>query len=124
MESFLHQISGSTLTFVKDTHQKAANFTFCLILPVRMVPWWFLGGQFNQEPYKSQFCVKLVGALHFKERGWQLFLHGKKYLDILEPMFPDEGGITEVIKTKIKLFVYLKNANTLELNISFQSEKS
>ena len=45
-------------------------------------------------------------------------------LDILEPMFPDEGGITEVIKTKIKLYIYLKTANTLELNISFQSAKS
>ena len=83
-----------------------------------------LGGQFIQEPYKSQFCEKLVGALHFKEMGWQSFLHGKMNLDTLEPMFPDEGGVREVLKTKIKLFVYLKNANTLELNISFQSAKS
>ena len=33
MESLLHQLSGSTVIFVKNTHQKAANFTFYLILP-------------------------------------------------------------------------------------------
>ena len=34
MESFLHQLSGSTFIFVKNTHQKSANLMFCLILPV------------------------------------------------------------------------------------------
>ena len=39
MESLFHQLSGSTLIFVKSTHQKAANLTFHLISPVGMVPW-------------------------------------------------------------------------------------
>ena len=34
MDSLLHQLSGSTFIFVKNTHQKAANFTFWLILHV------------------------------------------------------------------------------------------
>ena len=34
MESLLHQLSGSTFIFVKNTHQKSANLMFCLILPV------------------------------------------------------------------------------------------
>ena len=45
MESLFHQLAGSTFLFVKNTHQKAANFTLCLILPVGMAPWWFHGGQ-------------------------------------------------------------------------------
>ena len=40
-------MSGSTLIFVKNTHQKAANLMFCLISPVGMVPWRFLGAKFN-----------------------------------------------------------------------------
>ena len=48
MESFLHQLSGYTLIFVKNTHKKAANLTFCLILPAAMVSWWFLGVQFKK----------------------------------------------------------------------------
>ena len=48
MESFLHHLSGSTFFLVvKNTHQKAANLMSCLILPVGMVPWWFLGEQYN-----------------------------------------------------------------------------
>ena len=46
MESLLHQLSGYTFIFVKNTHQKAANFTFRLILPAPMVSWWFLGVQY------------------------------------------------------------------------------
>ena len=38
MKSFFHQLSGSTFIFVKNTHQKAANFLFGLILPVAQIP--------------------------------------------------------------------------------------
>ena len=38
MKSFCHQLSGFSFIFVKNTHHKAANFTFGLSLPV-----WFLG---------------------------------------------------------------------------------
>ena len=31
MESFFHQLLGYTFFFVKNTHQKAPNFMFCLI---------------------------------------------------------------------------------------------
>ena len=34
LESFFYQLSGSTIIFVKNTHQKAANLMFGLILPV------------------------------------------------------------------------------------------
>ena len=33
------------LHFCQNTHQKAANLTFGLILPVTIIPGWFLGGQ-------------------------------------------------------------------------------
>ena len=46
IESIFHQHSGSTFIFVKNTHQKAANLTFCLISPVARIPAWFLEGQF------------------------------------------------------------------------------
>ena len=36
MESLLHQLSGYTFIFVKNTHQKAANLMFRLILPAGM----------------------------------------------------------------------------------------
>ena len=39
MESFFHQLLGSTFIIVKNTHQKFANLLFCLILPVAQVPW-------------------------------------------------------------------------------------
>ena len=45
MESLLHQLSEYTFIFVKNTNQKAANFTFRLILPAAMVHWLFLGVQ-------------------------------------------------------------------------------
>jgi hypothetical protein len=45
MGNFFHQLSGSTFIFVKNTHQKAANLTFDLILPVALIPAWFLEGQ-------------------------------------------------------------------------------
>ena len=45
MESFCHQLLESTFIFVKNTHNKATNLMFCLILPVSQVPWWFLGVQ-------------------------------------------------------------------------------
>ena len=44
MDSLLHQLSGYTFIFVKNTHQKAANLTFCLISPVAKIPAWFLKG--------------------------------------------------------------------------------
>ena len=47
IESFFHQLSGPAFIFVKNTHQKAANLMFCLILPVAQVLWWFLGVQSN-----------------------------------------------------------------------------
>ena len=47
IESIFHQLSGSTFIFVKNTDQKAANLTFCLILPAAMVSWWFLGVQYT-----------------------------------------------------------------------------
>ena len=46
MESLLHQLSESTFIFLKNTHQKTANLTFCLISPVAQIPAWFLEGQF------------------------------------------------------------------------------
>ena len=44
MERFFYQLSGSTFVLVKNTHQKAANFMFCLS-PVAKTPAWFLEGQ-------------------------------------------------------------------------------
>ena len=49
MVSLLHQLYDIPLFFVKNTHQKAANFTFCLTLPAAMFPWWFLGVQFEMK---------------------------------------------------------------------------
>ena len=46
MESFFYQLSGSSFIFVKNTHQKAANLMFRLILPVAKVPWLFLEVQY------------------------------------------------------------------------------
>ena len=46
IESIFHQLSGSTFLFVKNTHQKAANLTFGLILPVALTPWLFLEVQY------------------------------------------------------------------------------
>jgi hypothetical protein len=46
IESIIHQLSGSTIIFVKNKHQKAANFMFGLILPVALTPACFLEGQF------------------------------------------------------------------------------
>ena len=37
MESLLHHLSGSTVIFVKNTHQKAANLAFPLMLAAGMV---------------------------------------------------------------------------------------
>ena len=36
MESVLHQLSGSTFIFVKNTHQKAASLAFRIILDAGM----------------------------------------------------------------------------------------
>ena len=36
MEIFFHQLLGSTFILVKNTHQKAANLMFGLILPVAL----------------------------------------------------------------------------------------
>ena len=47
---FFCQLSGSTFIVVKNTHQKAANLMFGLILPVAKVPWLFLGGQSTHPP--------------------------------------------------------------------------
>ena len=49
MESLLHKLSGYTFIFVKNTHQKAANLMFCLILPAAKVLWWFLGVQYTSS---------------------------------------------------------------------------
>ena len=46
IETFFHQLSGSTLIFVKNTHQKATNLMFCLISPVAKTLAWFLEGQY------------------------------------------------------------------------------
>ena len=46
MDSFFHQLSGSTLIFVNNIHQKTANLVFRLILPVVKVPWWFIWVQY------------------------------------------------------------------------------
>ena len=43
-----YQLSGSTFIFVKNTHQKAANFMFRLISPVTKTPAWFVEGQFRE----------------------------------------------------------------------------
>ena len=48
MESFFHQLLGYAFMFVKNTHQKAANLLFGLILPAGMIPAWFLGWQHTQ----------------------------------------------------------------------------
>ena len=47
MERFLHQLSGSTFLFVKNTHQKATNLLFRLILAAGIVPAWFREVKFN-----------------------------------------------------------------------------
>ena len=39
---FFYHLSGSTFIFFKNTHQKAANLMFRLILPVAKGPWLFL----------------------------------------------------------------------------------
>ena len=49
IESIFHQLSGSTFIFVKNTHQKAAHLTFCLISPVAQSPAWFLEGQYSMK---------------------------------------------------------------------------
>ena len=49
MDGFFHQLLGSTFVFVKNTHQKAENLMFGLILPVELTPGQFLGGQYNQH---------------------------------------------------------------------------
>ena len=49
MESFFHQLSGSTFIFVINTHQKAANLMFGLVLHVALIQAWVLGGQFKWE---------------------------------------------------------------------------
>ena len=41
-----YQLSGSTIIFVKNTHQKAVNLMFHLILPVAKGPWLFLEVQY------------------------------------------------------------------------------
>ena len=37
------------LYFCQKHTQKAANLTFCLILPAAKVPWWFFGVQFSNN---------------------------------------------------------------------------
>ena len=46
MAGFFYQLLGSTIIFVKNTHQKAATLLFGLILPVALTPAWFLGRQY------------------------------------------------------------------------------
>ena len=59
MESLLHQLSGYTFIFFKNTHQKAANLMFPLILSLAMVPWWFLGVQSILEGCIALHCTAL-----------------------------------------------------------------
>ena len=49
MESFFYQLSGSTFYICQNTHQKAANLMFGLILPVALTPWLFLEGQYMKN---------------------------------------------------------------------------
>ena len=53
IESIFHQHSGSTFIFVKNTHQKAANLTSCLLSPVAQIPAWFLEGQFSSSKFRE-----------------------------------------------------------------------
>ena len=55
IEGIFHQLSGSTFIFVKNSHQKAANFMFGLISPVALTPACFLEGQFiRRVPDQNQ----------------------------------------------------------------------
>ena len=61
MESFFHQLSGSTLSFVKNTHQKAANIMFGLILPVALTPACFLEGQSKPMNFMTGSTTNRLG---------------------------------------------------------------
>ena len=49
IESIFHQLSGSTIIFVTNTLQKAANLMFCLISPVAKSPAWSVEGQYRGQ---------------------------------------------------------------------------
>ena len=55
IESVFHQLSGSTLFFVRNTHQKPANLMFCLISPVAKSP----EGQSSQSSTAISQHIKL-----------------------------------------------------------------
>ena len=75
MESLFHQLSGSTLFFVKNTHQKAANLTICLISLAEMVPWWLLGVKFK--------CIKISSLVKsYGNRGFVGKENQFRYRDI------------------------------------------
>ena len=97
--AFIIKIAEILLIFVKNTHQKAANLTFCLILPVAMIPAWFLGGQYIRrtqthywtttsplEAYRNSsitYCLNLplfppftcMGAYSYYFWSWTLPYH-------------------------------------------------
>ena len=60
MDRLFYQLSRSTYIFVKNTHQKAANLMFCLILPVAKGPWLFLKVQFQQAGDLSSKTNKII----------------------------------------------------------------
>ena len=49
MESFFSSFQDLPLFFFKNTHQKAVNVMFCLILHVAKEPWLFLEVQFKDN---------------------------------------------------------------------------
>ena len=61
IDSIFHHLSGTTFFKVKNTHQKGANLTFCLISPVAKTPSWFLGVQSSGflRPYFQNSFFKL-----------------------------------------------------------------
>ena len=60
MERFFYQLSGSTFIFVKNSHTKAANLMFHLILPVAQVPWLFLEVQFRRFYISKDIKIALL----------------------------------------------------------------
>ena len=58
---FSHQVLGSTFIFVKNIHQQAANFMFCLISPVAKTPLWFLEGQSSCNGLGLMMFLRLGG---------------------------------------------------------------
>ena len=73
MESYLHQLSGSTFIFFKNTHQKTANLTLLLILAAGMV-------------YIESFEVKFIDMTNVSEEK-------KKYVSLCDSGIPTSPTI-------------------------------